>query len=436
MTTPKVLASVAATAVALTAATLVLPPAASAAAPAGIPGVELLTSRPSAAPVSVQVAKALAAAQAAAEREPGVLAPPYVDSSGQLVVAGVGTAGAAAAKRAVTPSGLRAQLRTAPRSLRTLRTVQDTVIDLTTRELPGSSGVYASYIDAPRNRVIVETTSASPALLRGLKSRYGSGTVAVVAIKGAQKPTLNARNSDTAPFWGGSTIWMSDQVTGANAGGCSTAFAWAGTSEGRVMATAGHCTGRRDINFRTPVAQMGYSFGSVDSTWHSVEGTVAIKRRPHMLLGDVGIVRLEGRGNAGRVFSGGPGATSDSKRVLGMWGAPHAVGGQYCSSGSTTGETCGWTVTAVQANVKYSDGATARNVSTGSKMGACMLGGDSGGAIYVDDPARGGVHAYGIHSGGDGDGDSFRTPGEAPCFQVMTDIENFRMIYGPDIVTG
>lgn len=86
-----------------------------------------------------------------------------------------------------------------------------------------------------------------------------------------------------------------------------------------------------------------------------------------------------------------------------------------------TGEQCGWSVSRVRFDIKYSTGEWGRNVNSGGKQGQCLIGGDSGGPIYTV-RSDGGIAAKGIISAGSGGGSDNWGGAFDPCYGIFTDI--------------
>jgi hypothetical protein len=406
--------------------------------PVSIPGVQVLTERPTPVSVTPQVAAALERAKAAAAKNSDVLAPPFVDRvSGELVVPMVGSKGVAAAQRSVAGlgAGVRSRQVRVNRSVAKLESIKNEVLTLSASALPGARGAYASYVDAENNRVVVEAGAVGQPMLTSLRSRYGAGSVAVLYVKGASGGMPAARDSDTSPFYGGANIDI--YHFGDAAGGCTSGFSWFGPANQQWMITAGHCVpfGNDGPLLGTTVKTPRMDMGSIQvhsENWNNQTGTVLFSGQS-VNRGDIARVTVN-PSVAGRIFSGAAGPTSETLQVGGLHAA-HRAGNQFCTSGSRSGNHCGWVADWVDGNWRYGNGAVARNVTSASKMGQCVIPGDSGGPAYV---ASGGkALAYGIISGASGFGgsDNFAGPGEGPCRNVITDTQDVKAAFGGTLVT-
>lgn len=373
-------------------------------------GVVLLEpeSRRTSQPMPEGTAQTLHDAFTYAEKHPDAVGYPWVDrGSGAVHVDGVGEAGADVARK-FQPSRRGAEVRTrqVPRSFAALNRIKDESIDLTSGQLPGADSIVSTQIDGESGRVVIETRSASPAFLKGLAARYGTDAIAV--RHDPNLPVLEAqsgsRRNDRSPFYGGAQI----SVPGGFI--CSSGFSW-NVSTSYYMLTAGHCVpGGGGVRARD---YLGWVYQYTRENWRNGVGTVYL-RGQSAYRGDLALIKVtSGSRSAARIYSGGP-TTTSYRTVIGRTGRRTAQGDPYCTSGRTTGSICGWRVSATRINVRYSGGEVVRNVTRGSKSGACTAGGDSGGSVYSR-PSSSTARAVGIHSGGGGGG-------SYPCTEIFTDI--------------
>lgn len=291
-------------------------------------------------------------------------------------------------------------------SLNQLSLVRDEVL---TAGLTGQANMYAAYVDAARNRVVVEASAVTEDMRTALAARYGADMVALRLTPGEDGGIKQARHNDTSPFYGGAKMGPD---------GCTIGFSW--THEGqRYFVTAGHCT---SLNQNVYMSSYSSAVGKVvDDSWNNSTGSVKINGASYY-SGDLSLVKMNaGYSTFPRMFTGGP-TSSTSRVVAGPWSRSPKLGDKYCTGGSTKGTICNWKVTAINTTVKYSDGTIARNVTKGTKHGHCTAPGDSGGPIFTINSA-GKILAKGIHSGGGGGGgDHYTGALESPCREYFTDI--------------
>lgn len=292
------------------------------------------------------------------------------------------------------------------RSYAELERIKHAAIDLTQAGVPGADAILSTYVDAERNRVVVETNAAPAALVDALTDRFGGDAVVVEVFLGRTRISRQARNNDTSPYYGGANI----NVPG---GGCTSGFPWK-RNTAHHMITAGHCapTGGTISSPTSPTATtMGTVTSGSGENFTSGTGTVYFTGQS-VYRGDLARVNMATGQSAGtRVFVGGVNSTT-SKPIASMWHRRGVAGDQYCTGGAYSGELCGWSVTQTVSDFTYDDGTVVRNVSVGTKATNCTVGGDSGGPVYTATTAD--VAAKGIHSGGGWDG--------LKCVQIYTDM--------------
>lgn len=419
-----------------------------------VPGIKVLQHRPEPSPALSGARKAaLLLARADAAAHGGKLAPPYFTRDGNtLVVTGTtkwslkmaqsrnigrpartgprGGSVRSATQRIVESSENRPVLRyhLVGHSFDTLEHIKDDVTRLTNNALSNASSIYASYVDDRRNRVIIEATSVTPTMLRGLRARYGADTLAVVVPQDARTgPPVAVRNDDNAPFWGGGRIinWGTKMY-------CTAGLPFRrGTTH--YMLSAGHCASIGGY-FRT--GDSSTYFGSVVSgtseNWTDGVGTATFASE--LVAGDMSLIYTHGAGGSeGNIYVGG--VNSSLSRRIERADFTY-VGDQYCTGGSYSGEICGWKVNSVFANHRYGTGEWVRNVAIGYKRGPCVRPGDSGGPVY-NVQASGYVRVKGMISGegGHGGSDYFTGALESPCRNVFTDVWRAVDAWGGAVMT-
>ncbi|WP_052745221.1 DNRLRE domain-containing protein [Streptomyces sp. WM6386] len=302
-------------------------------------------------------------------------------------------------------------------SVTALESVRDEVLQLSEAELPGVSGLHIAFVDPAENRVVVETETATPALVTALGERYGTDTVAVSLTPGADMVETQAnRQNDTSPYYGGSRILS--YVTTSSAKWCTAGFAW--RYDGKwYMVTAGHCTSGNGA-IMSP-NESDYIGPVVRDNWRNGYGSVKLSGQSYY-SGDLSLYRVNSDSAATpRIYKGGK-TSSSSRLVHGYWKRWAQSGDKVCTGGMMTGELCGWKVTATQATIHYSGGTTAKNMVVAKKTsGSCTINGDSGGPVYTVD-GSGQAIAKGILSGGGGGGGDNSGGFFDPCWLYFTDI--------------
>ncbi|TDC64101.1 trypsin-like serine protease [Micromonospora sp. KC207] len=291
-------------------------------------------------------------------------------------------------------------------SLSRLSAVRDEVL---TAGLVGQASMYSAYVDAPRNRVVVEASAVTEGMRNALATRYAADLVALRLTPGETAGVSQARHNDTSPFYGGAKMGPD---------GCTIGFGW--THQGaRYFVTAGHCT---TASQNVYMDRYSSAVGKViDDNWNNSTGSVKINGASYY-SGDLSLVKMNsGFGMTARMWTGGP-TSSTNRPVAGPASRSPKIGDKYCTGGSTKGSICNWKVVATGTTVRYDDGTVARNMTKGTKHGHCTAPGDSGGPIFTINSA-GKIVAKGIHSGGGGGGgDHFTGSLESPCREWFTDI--------------
>ncbi|MFF2996548.1 DNRLRE domain-containing protein [Streptomyces sp. NPDC057950] len=302
-------------------------------------------------------------------------------------------------------------------SVTALESVRDEVLQLSEAELPGVDGLHIATVDAAENRVVVETETASPALITALSERYGADTIAVHLTPGADviEPQAN-RQYDTSPYYGGARIHS--DLTTTKSTWCTAGFSWRYNGKWYGL-TAGHCTtGNGAISNPSGTDYIG---PVVRDNWRNDSGSVKLSGQSYY-SGDLSLYRVNpGSSATPRIYKGGK-TSGSSRPVHGYWTRWAHSGDTVCTGGMQTGEMCGWKVTGTQATVHYTTGTTAKNMVIAKKTsGSCNKKGDSGGPVYTVD-SSGRAFAKGIISGGGGGGGDNSGGFFDPCQLIFTDI--------------
>lgn len=349
--------------------------------------------------------QSLAAAEELARQNPYDFAPAFL--SGQTVSAQAVTAkGSGLIKAQPWAAGLAtAQSAKAPVSLGVLQDIMHDVIALDANTLPGSQDMFSSFVQAQRNRVVIQVRTYTDELRTTLAKRYGADKVAIHVDPAADAGTTNVdgRQNDNTNFEGGSRIYT-------NVGGCTSGFQWYSASYGNSMVTAGHCTtgnGWVESPDGSKIGDVRFDF------WANASGSV-IPSGQSSYRGDISMTEVvSGETIAGSIHIGGSSSTS-SARVSGLFSRYLRAGDLICRGGATTGEYCGFRVEWNNGDHRYSDGTLLRNGMQTTRSSACGSGGDSGGPLYIYNGSTA-VYAAGIHSGSNT---------SSPCKEWGTDLQH------------
>lgn len=364
----------------------------------------------------------LAKAEALAESNSSALSAPWIAvQDGSLVLTYADADGVAIISKFMATnclSGTPCKPLAVSRSLAELNRIKDDVIGLSDSVVPGASAIFASWNDAPNNRVMVEVGTLDPSLQSGLSARYGDAAVGIQVTPGADGGQLMSRQDDTSPFYGGAAIINSATVP------CTDGFAWRISSTVYGMVTAGHCSpdgGWMATRASPSVSRIGTVTSGSRENFQPGVGTVLFPGQT-TYRGDLALIQVDsGKSSFPRIYVGN--ATSSlTRNVQDMPTGRTPSGSKENSGGAVAGEILSWTVDWNAGNWKYTDGTVVRNVSASSKYGWCIRGGDSGGPVYST--GTGSTIAYGIISGGSGGGGDFyaQEPYESRCRLVYTDI--------------
>ena len=226
----------------------------------------------------------------------------------------------------------------------------------------GTTYSFGSYIDPTSGRIVLETDASAEvvATLTGLDSadRALRDTAHSIDIRRTTTIDSRARRDDVSPFYGGGGI-RAEGVT------CSSGYAVRNSLGRRLSVTAGHC----------------FSTGSTVTTESGAHtyGVVTHRRLPTATGHAMDAELIGDQVYAGRIFVGG---VHSSRSIPVVSAGPAVVGySNYCYSGRTTGERCGYTVTSVTAQVCTTSGCKSPVIAfVGGPM---PEPGDSGSPFYT-----------------------------------------------------
>jgi hypothetical protein len=295
------------------------------------------------------LAFALAAALATAPAQAGAASKPTSSSAGSRVAA------------SQAPDRFAGSRAASPAATEALTAIQRRIAGYVAAH--GTSHTFASYLDSS-GRVVVDT-DAPASVVSGLTTL--SNARQRVAVGKAQihrsriTDTFNRRD-DVPSFWGGAGI--------TNSGGiCSAGYAVRNAFGTVFSVTAGHCF----ANGANALVESGLRS----------YGTVSGRRLPTVTGTPQDMELLGGQSYSGRVYTGG--VVSTTSRPVTAAGAAVAGYNAYCHSGRTTGENCGHTASATNAQVCTGTGCKSPVIAfSGGNM---IQPGDSGGAFYAIDSA-------------------------------------------------
>lgn len=268
--------------------------------------------------------------------------------------------------------------------------------DVLNSGVPGVENLWAAFIDAETNRVLVKATAVTEEMRTALASRYAADKVALL-LTDEQPPSLLSRDNDSSPFWGGA--YTITTTGGGWRWDCTIGFPW---DSGGVayFITAGHCTGLNNSVYMPRYGSDAVGVVVKDG-WNNVTGSVKIDGQSYN-TGDIALVKLNAGYGAGVSMYTGSRYSSQSRVIGPVWSRAPKRGDRLCSGGQRTGEQCRWMVTAVSVDIRYVDGELIRNATWATKGGTCLVGGDSGGPVYTV-RSNGRVAPRGIISGGNED---------------------------------
>jgi hypothetical protein len=246
----------------------------------------------------------------------------------------------------------------------------------------GTAYTFGSYLDGTTGKMVLET-DAPAAVVDSLTRLSGAAGVSadVAQMASAVQVRHNTvsdafhRRDDVPAFWGGAGLQGEGFL-------CSAGYAVTVGGANR-MVTAGHCFN----NGATVLTESGAN----------TFGTVSNRLLPTITGGARDMELIGGSSYAGRVYTGGVTSTTSGPVVAA--GAASVGFTNYCTSGRTTGETCGHTATSVTGQVCTTTGCKSPVIVYNG--GTLPAGGDSGGSFYAKD-AAGGIFIRGHHIAGGG----------------------------------
>jgi hypothetical protein len=291
------------------------------------------------------------------------------------LAAAVATAPAhAAGKPAGSPAGARAGADQAPdrsaalgapaspAAAKALTVIQRHIADYVAAN--GTRYTFASYLDSHTGRIVLDS-NAPAAVVSGLTKVSDAGQRQEVGRAQVRRTAITDtfnRRDDIPSFWGGAGIMNSGGI-------CSSGYAVKNAAGTVFSVTAGHCF----ANGANALVESGLRS----------YGTVSGRRLPTVTGGTLDMELVGGQSYSGRVYTGG--VVSTTSRPVTAAGAAVAGYNAYCHSGRTTGENCGHTASATNAQVCTGTGCKSPVIAfSGGNM---IQPGDSGGAFYAIDSA-------------------------------------------------
>lgn len=330
------------------------------------------------------------AALRAAQDNPDQLGYPWLDAQGHLVQRNATTRGLELAQK--VEAAIPRLTKTASHSYGQLEEIKDEIIDLRRAGFMGADLIWKTQPDEEHNRIIVTVSRLDDGLMTELAKTYGTQAIAVHVMP--QPIGMGPdRYNDSSPYSGGAAF--SPNV--GTYSRCTTGFAF---SNGLV--TAGHCLslGGDALTAWNKSIVIGTTQPYYDENWKDGTGTVPFPgyNETYKNRGDLALIKTASSNLRPRIYMG-TSTSAVTRNVSTMWDTESSVGEQYCTSGSTTGQLCEWTVIATRLDVYYNEtNETVRNVTEGYRYLVGTEKGDSGGAVYTYN-ADWSVSAKGIHSG-------------------------------------
>lgn len=141
--------------------------------------------------ISVAVRAAYRAADKLAQANADKLGPPFIED-GQLVVTATDEEGLDIARAAVREGeipGATPRYKIVARSSSDITRIREEILKLTGDEVPGARHFTAVSGDPQNNRLIIDTTSYTPATLKALGERFGADAIAV-RLDPVEKPSI------------------------------------------------------------------------------------------------------------------------------------------------------------------------------------------------------------------------------------------------------
>jgi hypothetical protein len=274
-------------------------------------------------------------------------------------------------------------------SIAELDSLADALTRLNGTGLADADLIWKTEPDELYNRIVVTVGDATPGLMKGLASHFGTTTLAV-RVTPVPKSGSNNRDDDSPGFWGGAKITVP-------AGGCTTGFGWYISSQSG-MVLAGHCAPTGGSVSYPSYSNAGTISSGSEENWSTSTGTVYFPSES-VYRGDVALIRYPSYASGAVVYDGAI-HTSTNSPVGDMHSTWSSIGQHVCVNGAYSGEHCG-VVGNVGANVWYNnDGPNvwARHVVVVDPDASCPIAGDSGAPVYKR-RSDGKLTAYGVQSG-------------------------------------
>ncbi|KAB7788987.1 hypothetical protein [Bifidobacterium leontopitheci] len=223
---------------------------------------------------------------------------------------------------------------------------------------------------------------------------------------------------------------------------CSAGFAGTDGLGRPVDLTAGHCVASDDTNVAIPAMNYAVPANYLDRQWGPEDAQQTAGYAAQGYLGDgndAGLLNLEAGkytatpqvstwGADGKDVAAGKGEglySQDDGTPVDVYDATDAtIGAPACKSGSTSGWTCG-VITKTGVTEQINDNGTQTDVY-GFQFTACMLSGDSGGAIVSGNYALG-VDSYGNMGSCD---DASKDDAVAGGYAVVAGDKNAEKLFG------
>jgi streptogrisin C len=261
-------------------------------------------------------------------------------------------------------------------SLSELRTVADR-ITTDTSWLPGGAALLSKwYVDVDANAVMVGLSEVTPQARAAAARTFGDRVHLIVAER-AQ--ATSSRLSDFAPWAGGDRISITKRDGSQSS--CTSGFAIHRIRDpaDQQMLTAGHCAGQGDQVFNGG----------------TLIGTIVTES---FAQGGVDAAYIGGQQYAPFIYMGGP-ASTFGRRTVGTTTPVKGLG--VCTSGATTGQSCGGVVTGTDVCVVFTDNRLRCHFAEADSTDRSIINqpGDSGGPV-VQLSGADGVNVVGLIIGG------------------------------------
>lgn len=226
----------------------------------------------------------------------------------------------------------------------------------------GTRYTFGSYVDSATGKIVLDT-DAPPDVVSSVTDLSGASPNEVQMASGEEvhhttiSDDQSHRRDEAPPFYGGGGI--------GSDGDCSSGYTVRNAAGTRFMVTAGHCF----ANGTTVTTESG----------GSTYGIVSNRRLTTVTGNAMDVELIGGQRYSPEIFTGGV----DSTRSLRVVSAGSARVGyaNYCVSGRTSGEHCGYRVTSINAQACTASGCKRPVIAyTGDNL---PRPGDSGAPFYV-----------------------------------------------------